>query len=136
MEGASQRKRVLIIEDEPSLCQTLRQALETANFSVLEARDGVEGLDVSLREHPDLILLDIILPKMDGLTMAKKLREDPWGKDVPIIILTNLSVSENKESISAVTQAVEHGIYDYLVKADWRIEDVVRKVRERLAEMM
>jgi len=75
---------------------------------------------------PDLILLDIILPKMDGMTVLKKLREDDRGKDVPVILLTNLDYSVG------VAKAMESGAYDYLVKVDWTLEEVVEKVRKRL----
>lgn len=93
---------------------------------MLEAKNGEEGLEVALREHPDLILLDIIMPVMDGMTMLARLREDLWGKDAKVIMLTNLSDNEK------VAETIAHGTYDYLVKSDWKLEDVVKKVRERL----
>ena len=97
-----------------------------SSFSTLEAKNGEEGLKVALREHPDLILLDIVMPKMDGMTMLRKLREDLWGKTAKVIILTNLSDNEK------VAEALEQKSHEYLVKSDWRIEDVVAKVREQL----
>lgn len=118
--------RILIVEDDKYLLVGLREKLMREGFEILEARDGVEGLEVACREHPNLILLDIILPHMDGLTMLKKLRLDSWGKDVPVIILTNLSEGDKK------AEAIESGVYDYLVKAHWKLRDVVKKVRERL----
>ena len=78
-------------------------------FSVLQATNGEEGLTVALRDHPNLILLDIIIPVMDGMTMLRKLREDAWGKDVPVILLTNLNDAEK------AADALEHGVYDFLV---------------------
>lgn len=122
------KKKILIVEDETSLRNALRDKLGLEGFIVLEAKNGEEGLDVALRDHPDLILLDIIMPKMDGLTMLKKLREDVWGKNTKVILLTNLSDNEK------VSEALLQGSYDYLVKSDWKIGDVVAKIRARLSE--
>ncbi|OGY72538.1 MAG: hypothetical protein A3E05_00230 [Candidatus Jacksonbacteria bacterium RIFCSPHIGHO2_12_FULL_44_12] len=122
------KKTILIIEDERSLREALRDKLTREGFSTLEAKNGEEGLDVALREHPELILLDIVMPVMDGMTMLKQLRENAWGKNVKIIILTNLS------DIEKIADSVKNEVYDYLVKTDWKLEDVVTKVRERLGE--
>ena len=126
----SEQNTILIVEDESSLRDALRSTLEMQGFAILTAGDGVSALEIAFREHPDLILLDIILPKMDGLTFAKKLREDAWGKTVPVIILTNLS--DASEASDAVDQAIQHNIFDYLVKSDWQLEDVVARIKERL----
>ena len=120
------KKKILIVEDEISLLNALRDKLTHENFAVLEAKNGEEGLAVALREHPDLILLDIVMPKMDGMTMLRKLREDLWGKSAKVIILTNLSDKEK------MAEALEQKLHKYLVKSDWKIEDVVAKVREQL----
>src|SRR3989344_6191825 len=114
---ANNKKKVLIVEDELDLLGVLAQKFEMEKFEVLQAPDGKIGLAEALRVRPDLILLDIVMPVMDGMTMLKKLREDSWGKDVPIILLTNLS-DERK-----VAEAMQHGVYEYLVKADWNIGD-------------
>ncbi|EKD43804.1 MAG: hypothetical protein ACD_72C00109G0002 [uncultured bacterium] len=81
---------------------------------------------MAFSEHPDLILLDFVLPGLDGMTLLKKLRTDSWGKNAQVIILTNLSDAENAE------EAASHGVFDYLIKAEWKLEDVVKKVREKL----
>src|SRR3990167_6145262 len=120
------KKTILIVEDEISLLNALRDKLTREGFSTLEAKNGEEGLEVALREHPDLILLDIVMPKMDGMTMLRKLREDLWGKSAKVIILTNLSDKEK------MAEALEQKLHKYLVKSDWKIEDVVAKVREQL----
>lgn len=120
--------KILIIEDESSLRNALRDKFTRDGFEVLEAKNGEEGLDVALREHPDLILLDIVMPKMDGMTMLTQLREDEWGKTARVITLTNLSDTEK------VAEAIEHGSYEYLVKSDWKIEDVVATVRKKLGK--
>lgn len=122
-------KKILIVEDEQSLRETLVDKLTREGFDVLEAKNGEEGLERTLKEHPDLILLDIVMPKMDGMTMMKKLREDEWGKRVSIILLTNLSATD-AEIIKGV---IEDEPSYYLVKSDWKIKDVVNKVKETLA---
>lgn len=88
--------------------------------------DGIEGLKLSLKEKPDLILLDIIMPKMDGLTMLKKLREDKWGKNARVVILTNLSNGEELEL------AMKNKVYDFLVKSDWELDKIIKKIKERI----
>ncbi|OGL87785.1 hypothetical protein A3I42_04495 [Candidatus Uhrbacteria bacterium RIFCSPLOWO2_02_FULL_49_11] len=117
---------ILIIEDERPLSQALDDKFTREGFKTLVAKNGEEGLDVALREHPDLILLDIVMPVMDGMTMLKRLREDAWGKDAIVIMLTNLTDNER------VADAITEGSHDYLVKSNWKIEDVVKKVREKL----
>lgn len=121
-----ENKKILIVEDETSLRGALREKLSLEGFTVLEAKNGKEGLAVALREHPELILLDIIMPVMDGMTMLKKLRRNDWGKSVKVILLTNLSGGE------MVANAIEQGSHEYLVKSDWKIEDIVDKVRRYL----
>jgi len=120
------KKKILIVEDEKVIREALKIRLVTEKFDILEAVDGEKGLALALREHPDLILLDIIMPVMDGMTMLKFLRKDVWGKTAKIIILTNLSDS------TKVQEALEHNTNDYLVKTDWKLEDVVKKVKEKL----
>lgn len=122
-----EQHRILIIEDEKPLIRALSQKLSDEGFEILQAMDGETGLAMALDKHPDIILLDIILPKMDGITCLKKLREDAWGKNVPVIILTNLSDEESLKQ-----SQIEH-VPDYLVKSDWRLEDVTAKIRERLS---
>ncbi len=119
-------KKILIVEDDEIMLKVLSDKLKLEGFAVTEARDGIEGFDKALEERPDLILLDIILPKMDGLTIIKKLRADKRWKNAPVIILTVLSEAEK------VAEALENGAFTYLVKLDIQIEDVVKKVRDTL----
>jgi two-component system sensor histidine kinase/response regulator len=83
-------------------------------------------LETALEKHPDLILLDLMMPKMDGMSMLKKLREDAWGKKVPVIILTNMS-SEQK-----LLEAREANVTDYFIKSDWEIEELPELVANKL----
>lgn len=117
---------ILIIEDEPALRKALTTKFRLEGFTVLEAKDGMDGLEQATEHHPDLLLLDIIMPRMDGLTMLKKLRADSWGSNVPVIILTNLS------EFGSIADAVSEKAFDYLVKSDWKLADVVKMVKQRL----
>lgn len=118
------KKIILIVEDEPSYQHTLAEKLGHEGFVVIGAKNGEEGLDIALEKHPDLILLDLWMPKMDGIAMAKKLREDEWGKKAKVIILTNLS------DINKTEQALENEIFQYIVKTDIKIEELVSKVKD------
>lgn len=115
-----------IVEDELMLRKALVSQFSADVFHVLSAKDGEEGLEIALREHPDLILLDLLMPKMDGITMLKRLRADSWGKTVPVIILTVVSDDER------VAEALQLGSYDYLVKSDFMLSEVVAKVKQKL----
>jgi len=119
-------KKILIIEDLPALANALHDKFNHEGFETIHASNGLEGLEMIESEKPDLILLDIIMPKMDGLTMIKELRQKDPNNAIPIIILTNLTDSD------AVFNSIKSRITDYLVKADWSLEDVVKKVKEKL----
>ncbi len=122
-------KTILVVEDDLSLLGALADKFSREGFAVLQAKNGEEGLESALKNQPNMILLDIVMPVMDGMTMLKKLRAtNEWGKTVPVIILTNLT-SDNDERMRDITET--NPAY-YLVKTDWKIEDVVEKVRERL----
>jgi len=118
--------KILIVEDDATLRRIVFDKLKSEGFDVCEANNGVAGLEMALKEHPDLILMDIIMPEMDGMTMLKKLREDEWGKDARVIITTNLG--DDKKS----QEAMEHGVYDYLVKTEWSLDDLILKVKDKL----
>lgn len=120
------KKVILAVEDEDPLRMVLRDVLTVEGYRILEAKNGIEGLEVALREHPDLILLDILMPKMDGLEMLKKLREDEWGRKVPVIVLTNLSDNED------IAKAVEEDVFEYFVKTDIKINEVITRIREKI----
>ncbi len=123
-----QPKKILIVEDEEDIREALVDELRSAGFETLEGKNGKDGLEVALREHPDLILLDIVMPVMDGMTMMKTLRKDSWGKQASIILLTNLSA--NDKIIEGIVE--DEPLY-YLVKSDWKISDVVTQIREKLS---
>ena len=126
MENKKEILVVEVVEDEPAILQSLHDSLEREGFAVIVAKDGKEAYKVAVSHHPDLILLDIVLPKIDGLSMLEQLRKDEWGKSVPVIALTAYSDAEK------TTKAMELGIKDYLVKTDWNLEDVIRIVKQKL----
>lgn len=126
MKKSCRKKKILIIEDEASLMKALIDKFNKIGVEILIARNGEEGLAVALADHPDLILLDIVMPRMDGITLLKILRKDKWGSKVPVILLTNLSDAEK------IVEAKDRGVSDYLVKSDWRIEDVAEVVKKKL----
>lgn len=114
---------VEIVEDDAAERSALRDELTRKGFSILEARDGEEGLEIALREYPDLILLDIRMPKMNGMAMLHKLRQDTWGKKTPVIILTNYDT--NDEILAGIV--ADHPSY-YLIKANTPLEKLLEKI--------
>jgi len=120
--------KLLIVEDEEITLIPLVDKFTKEGFEVKVARNGEQGLEMAAAEHPDLILLDIVMPRMDGMTMMARLRESSsWGASVPIILLTNLSADDK-----IMKGVVQNEPSYYLVKTDWTLNDVVAKVRERL----
>lgn len=122
---ASQHK-ILVVEDEEVLLGVLKDRLKNEGFDVITARDGEQGLKMALEHQPDLILLDILMPKMGGITMLKNLRATPAGKDTHVIILTNVSDSK------LVHEALTYGVRDFLVKSDWVLSDLVTAIRKQI----
>ncbi len=123
------RKTILIVEDEESLRDAIVDILQRKNFLSLEAKNGQEAVEIALEKHPDLILLDLIMPEMDGMTALKIIRQNAaWGAHVPVIILTNLSATNEQ----LVEDMVTHKPMHYLVKSDWKLHDVVKKIEEIL----
>lgn len=113
------------------MSKTLVERFEQEGFKVFAAKDGEAGLKMALEEEPTIILLDILLPKMDGMQVLQKLRESgDWGKNVPVIMLTNLDA--NDKIIERV--AKDKPTY-YLIKSDWSLDKIVEKVNERLKPM-
>lgn len=117
---------ILIVEDELTLLRALERKFMREGFTVVIAKDGVEGLEKFKEHRPDVLLVDIIMPRMDGITLLGKIREEPYGETLPAILLTNLSDAQK------VDEGLRHGVRDYLVKSDWRLEDLVKKVKEKL----
>ena|SRR3989338_4255921 len=121
--------KILIVEDEAIMLKTLVDNLTEAGFSnILKATNGADGLEMALKENPDVILLDIVMPIMDGMTMLNKLRESEQGKNIKVILLTNLTVDD-----SIMKGVVKNIPSYYVVKTDHSIDDVINKVKITLA---
>jgi len=121
-------KKILFIEDESALQKTLSDYLKKEGYEVISALDGESGLRLAQTQKPDLILLDLILPKMDGFEVLRKLMENPETKEIPVIILTNL------ERMEDIGRALELGAKTYLVKANYTLKEVTEKVKKALAK--
>jgi DNA-binding response OmpR family regulator len=119
-------KKILVVEDDLALNKALSTILRKSGFDVLNAENGQVGLDMALKENPDLILLDLLMPIMDGISMLQELRKDTVGKTIPVFILTNSDDTEK------VNEAFGAGAYAYFVKLNWRLSDVVKKVKDKL----
>ncbi|OGM94627.1 hypothetical protein A2524_00380 [Candidatus Wolfebacteria bacterium RIFOXYD12_FULL_48_21] len=120
--------RILVTEDEESMLSALADKIRYTGFAeALTARNGEEGLKIALQEHPDLLLVDILMPKMDGITMIKRIREDAWGKSAKIILLTNFDTTDEMLKDVALIEPSY-----YLLKSNWSIDDVMTKIKEVL----
>lgn len=122
------KRPILLVEDDVALRKVLVDKLSNEGFSVLEAANGEEGLAIALENHPALIILDIFMPIMDGISMLAKLRsDDSWGKHVLVIVLTNSTDAQTIAKVSGF------GGTDFLIKSEWSLEALVARIRERLA---
>ena len=117
-------KKILFIEDESVLQKAFGDVLQQKGYKILSALNGEIGLRMARSEKPDLILLDLILPRLHGFEILKKLKEDPETKEIPVIVLTNL------EKMEDINKAIELGATTYLVKTEYKIEEVIEKIKK------
>ncbi len=122
----TETKKVLIVDDEKDLRDAIKTALTYEGFIADSAEDGVEGFTKAHEMRPDLILLDILMPKQNGIDMLKSLRKETWGKDIPVIIMTVL------DDMGKVSEALDSGASEYLVKTDVSLGGIVEKVKAKL----
>jgi two-component system, OmpR family, alkaline phosphatase synthesis response regulator PhoP len=115
--------KILIVEDEEILLTALSEELKQEGFQVVGAKDGAEGVEKAQSEKPDLILLDLVMPKLDGIGALREMKGNPEIKDIPVVILTNLS------DYDKISDALSLGAMDYLVKANYRLEELVNKIK-------
>lgn len=120
------KQKILIIENEIATRKVLADKLTREKFIVIQAANGEAGLEMALQEKPDLILLDIFMPKMNGLEVLNELHKNKWGKHVPVIVLSNIN-DDHK-----MLAAIKHGNYDYLVKTNHNLSSLVAKIRAKL----
>ena len=119
-------KKILFIEDEFSLQKSVGEFLKKEGYDIIHALDGEIGLNLARTEDPDLILLDIILPKKDGFEVLKELKTDKKTKKVPVIVLTNL------ENPKDVERSLTLGAKTYLVKSDYKLSDILEKIKQTI----
>lgn len=120
------KKKIALIEDDRVLANAIHGELIDTGFDVVQAFDGEEGWKLIQSEKPDLVLLNIILPKIEGISVLKMIKEDNATKNIPVIILTVLSDTRK------IADAVELGAEAYLVKGDQELKHVVEAVKEKL----
>lgn len=119
-------KKILFVEDEFELQKSVSEFLKKQGYETIHALDGEIGLNLAKIEGPDLILLDIILPKKDGFEVLEKLKEEEATKNIPVIVLTNL---ENPEDVE---KSLSLGATTYLVKSDHDLDDILEKIRQTI----
>jgi DNA-binding response OmpR family regulator len=119
---------ILIVEDDADMGYALIATLQAEEFKTIATADGESGLAIALENHPDAILLDLKLPKLDGQEVLKKLREDDWGKQVPVIVLTN------EDDTQTIADMVEHSAQGYFIKAETSLSTVVDSLHEVLQQ--
>jgi two-component system alkaline phosphatase synthesis response regulator PhoP len=117
------KTKVLIVEDEEILLTALSEELRQEGFEVVGAKDGVEGVAKAASEQPDLVLLDLVMPRLDGIGALKQMKSQDKTKEIPVVILTNLS------DYDKISDALSLGAMDYLVKANYRLEELVTKIK-------
>lgn len=127
-EKKADERTVLLIEDDEYIQKAYRIGLGDAGFKVISARDGKEGLEKVSSAKPDIILLDLVMPVMDGFEFLKRIKEDGNFKSIPVIILSNLAQGPDIE------RAREMGAVDYLIKTDFWMEEVIKKVNSYIKE--
>lgn len=122
-----QKTKILIVEDDTFLAGIYANKFEKESFQVLLAVDGEAGLQSAKKDHPDIILLDILLPKLDGFEVLEQLKADSSLRKIPVVLLTNLGQKED------VDKGLQLGAADYLIKAHFMPSETVDKVKKILA---
>ncbi|MDH4202654.1 MAG: response regulator [Phycisphaerae bacterium] len=119
------KTRILVVDDEPNIVQTLKDRLEMNEYTVFTAGNGQECLNVAQEQSPDLILLDVIMPIMDGHETLENLRKQEWGKDISVMMLTARSQAQD------ITRAKACGIEDYIIKP-FDLSELLEKIESIL----
>ena len=119
---------ILVVEDDKSLSMALDSKLTKEQYHVTVVGDGEKGLNSALNSHPDLIILDLIMPHMGGLEMLKRLRKDEWGVNVPVFLLTNVGNADKSTTI------VDDPRTTFLVKSDTSLGDLIELVEAVLSK--
>ncbi len=125
MEG----KKILVVDDDLAFCEMLTEILSAEGAEVLVCHDGQSGLDTAFANHPDIVLFDVMMPGISGLAALEQLRADAWGKNIPALLLTNVSEP------GAIASSIENGPpTEYLLKIDWTLDQIAEKIKTILAK--
>jgi len=119
--------KILLVEDDPMVVRMYERKLKFDGFNIITAFNGEKGLEELKKDRPDIILCDIMMPKMSGLEMLKIVKDDPQYKDLPVVMLTNLG-----DRAEDVEKCKELGAEDYWVKANMKLDEITEKIREIL----
>lgn len=120
------RKKVLIIEDDDHISKVYQIKLDKENVDTVVARDGEEGVNMVSSEKPDLVLLDLMIPKKDGFVVLEEVKKTELGKKIPILVLSNLGQEGD------IKRAIGLGAADYFIKVNLSIQEIVDKVKQYL----
>lgn len=126
MAVKEQKIKVLLVEDDTFLLEMYSTKFNLEGFEVFTAPDGEEGIKLAKKEKPDIILLDVLMPKVDGFTALKKLKKDPQTKNIPVVLLTNLGQKND------IDKGLKEGAEGYLIKAHFIPSEVVVKIKKIL----
>ncbi|MBI3036436.1 response regulator [Candidatus Woesearchaeota archaeon] len=118
-------KKILVVDDEPNILKLVSFILASKGYDVIEASGGAEGITKAKAEKPDLIVLDVMMPKMDGFEAAKKLKADPATRDIPILMLSSKAQFEDK------MKGIDSGAMDYITKP-FEKDELLQKIDEFL----
>ena len=119
-------KTILIIEDEPLLSSMYKERFKMAGFRVLTAMEAESGFNIAEKEHPDIVLLDILLPKESGISFLKRIKQDESLKMIPVVAFSNYDNPQVKK------EALDLGAKDYLIKTSYTPQEIIEKVKSYL----
>lgn len=119
-------KKILIVDDDPDLLEITGERVVQGGYAVLKAKNGKEGLEVALAQHPDLILLDVMMPEMTGLEMLKVLRQDEWGKNAHVFMLTSMNRSQE------MSEGMHYNVAKYIIKSDMKYDELLADIKQYL----
>lgn len=122
-------KKVLVIEDDQALSTALLTGLTKAGFKPMAAFNGKSGLEIALREVPDVIILDLNMPEMDGKSALKILKSQPSTKDIPVIVATNTAGTDS------IYECIAAGAKDYILKSDTSIADIIQQINKAVGDL-
>ncbi len=118
---------IVVAEDDKLISNSLCEALKTAGYNPVPAYDGEEAVAKCKEAVPNLVLLDIMMPKLDGISVLWELKANPSTANLPVIVLTNIG------DVETISKIVEAGAVDYLLKSDQSVDDIIQKVKDVLA---